>query len=350
MSVLIGKNFAIKNLQSKICLSPFNTIHIGVGGEVHICPCPGWQTFSVGNIYNQTLEEILTGSAAVSVRQSIIDGSYQYCNENQCALIINDQLNTRVNTPPEILFQLEDSKRFQLPTTIAFNIDKICNLSCPSCRTSVIKNSTEQAEKQQAIADKIFNNVLGTKSDRSIEFTTSGAGEVFASPTILGVLNRIKLENFPNLKLNLHTNGLLAPSKWALIEHLASAIKVVTVSIDAASAETYQQVRRGGHWPDLLSAMQFLQNKKRSLKFDLRSRMIVQQRNYKEAIQFYNFSRSFDVDRIEFSRLTNWRTWTTAEFFQHDVLSSNHLERSHAAAIVNEIKKLPQVWFEGNFD
>lgn len=347
---MVEKKFAVKNLQGKICLSPFNTIHIGVGGEVHICPCPGWQSASVGNIYDQTLEEILTSPTAVAIRRSIIDGSYQYCNKKQCALIINDQLNTRDNTPPEILSQLEDAARFQMPTTIAFNIDRICNLSCPSCRTSVIKNSDEQVQKQQIITDKVFNNVMGTNSDRLIEFTTSGAGEVFASPTILGVLNRMTLQNFPNLNLNLHTNGLLAPSKWHHIEHLASAIKVITVSIDAGSAQTYQQVRRGGLWPDLLLAMQFLQSKKQVFGFELRSRMIVQQQNYKEAMDFYNLSCDFGVDRIEFSRLQNWRSWTYAEFTQHDVLRPNHPEYAEAAGIMTKIKQLPKTWLEGNFD
>lgn len=343
------RSFGNKSLKGKICLSPFNTVHINVAGDVHICPCPGWQPHQVGNIFLQTLDEILSSPAAVAIRSSIIDGSYQYCNEKQCALIINDQLNDHSNTPPEVAKQLDDPTRYQTPTTIAFNIDSVCNLSCPSCRTRVIKNTEEQIAKQQQIVNTVVANLILETSERDLEFTTSGAGEVFASNMIMSVLQQFSLDKLPKLRLNLHTNGLLAPSKWHQIQHIESAVSLITVSIDAATADTYEQVRRGGHWPDLVTAMKFLQNKKQKLGFELRARMIVQQRNYTEAEEFYHLCQEFGVDRVEYSRLVNWNTWGLQEFVKNDVFNSTHPERSQALQVMETIKTLPNTWFEGNF-
>jgi MoaA/NifB/PqqE/SkfB family radical SAM enzyme len=343
------RSFGNKSLKGKVCLSPFNTVHINVAGDVHICPCPGWQPQQVGNIFQQTLDEILSSPAAVAIRSSIIDGSYRYCNEKQCALIINDHLNNHSNIPPEVAEQLSDPTCYQKPTTIAFNIDRVCNLSCPSCRTSVIKNTQELIEKQQQIADTVIANLIPETSDQTLEITTSGAGEPFASAMIMSVLQQLSLDKLPKLKINLHTNGLLAPSKWHQIHHIESAVTVVTVSIDAARSDTYAQVRRGGHWPDLIEAMKFLQNKKQKLGFEFRARMIVQKRNYVEANEFYRLCQEFEVDRVEYSRLVNWNTWSMQEFVQNDVFDPAHPERSQALEVIATVKTLPNTWFEGNF-
>jgi len=344
------RSFGNKSLRGKICLSPFNTVHINIAGDVHICPCPGWQPQQVGNIFRQTLDEILSSPTAVAIRSSIIDGSYQYCNEKQCALILNGHLNDHSNVPPNIAQQLDDPTRYQHPTTIAFNIDRVCNLSCPSCRTSVIKNTEEQIAKQQQIIDTVVANLVPRQSDCDLEFITSGAGEVFASNMVMSVLQQLSLDKLPKLRLNLHTNGLLAPSKWHQIQHIESAVFLVTVSIDAATSDTYEQVRRGGYWPDLIAAMKFLQNKKQKLGFELRARMIVQQRNYAEAEEFYHLCQEFGVDRVEYSRLVNWNTWGMQEFVQNDVFSPAHPERSSALQVMKTIKTLPNTWFEGNFN
>jgi MoaA/NifB/PqqE/SkfB family radical SAM enzyme len=263
--------------------------------------------------------------------------------------MIIGHLNDRSNIPPNIAQQLDDPTRYQTPTTIGFNIDRVCNLSCPSCRTSVIKNTEEQIAKQQQIIDTVVANLIPKQSDCDLEFITSGAGEVFASNMVMSVLQQLSLDKLPRLRINLHTNGLLAPSKWHQIQHIESAVCSVTVSIDAATADTYQQVRRGGHWPDLIAAMKFLQNKKQKLGFKLRARMIVQQRNYAEAEEFYHLCQEFGVDRIEYSRLNNWNTWNRQEFLQHDVFNPAHPERSEALQVMSTVKTLPNTWFEGNF-
>jgi MoaA/NifB/PqqE/SkfB family radical SAM enzyme len=340
--------FSNKSLHGKICLSPFNSVHINVNGDVNICLCPGWQPTVVGNILQQSLKEILRSPTAVAIRQSIIDGSYSFCDETRCPILINNQLNSVDNVPPTVKQQLADSKIHSLPNTIAFNIDSTCNLSCPSCRTKIIKTEEEDVEKRTNIGRKVFDNLL-EPTDQPIELIVSGAGEVFASPMIMQVLEQLTLDQFPNLKLNIHTNGLLAPSRWKKIEHLESAINLVTVSIDACSANTYEKIRRGGTWQDLLIAMQFLHSKKSQLNFQFRTRMIVQAGNYQEAENFHKFCQQFEVDRVEYSRLTDWGTWARVEFLQHDVFDQQHPDRPQAIDVIEKIKTLPNVWFEGNF-
>jgi wyosine [tRNA(Phe)-imidazoG37] synthetase (radical SAM superfamily) len=178
----------------------------------------------------------------------------------------------------------------------------------------------------------------------------SGSGEVFGSSMLLNLLNQITLADFPNFTLEIHTNGLLSKKFWHKIQHLESAINHLTVSIDAATQATYEKVRRGGKWVDLLENLEFLKTKKQELNFKFCARMIVQQQNYLEALEFYNFCKTYNINAVEYSRLHNWGTWTISEFCNQDVLNPLHPNRAHALELIAKVKTLSDTWFEGNFN
>lgn len=347
MARILPIEFEHKNLKGHYCLSPFNTLHIGTGGEVHICLCPGWLPTSIGNILTSSLTEMLSSPIAQAIRQSVINGDYRYCNHNYCALMINNQLNTYDTLPKNIVSLIDDSTKFVMPYEIIFHGDLTCNLSCPSCRTQVIKLTDSEHVKQQTISEVVYDNIFCSPTDQPIHFITSGSGEVFASKLILGVLKKIKLEEFPNLKLNLHTNGLLAPTAWHHLDNIEQAITQVTVSIDASTKDTYEKIRRGGKWEQLLSAMNFLKTKKQALGFTLHTRLIVQEGNWREIEDFYHLSKTFLADRVEYSRLTNQNTWSLTEFVEHDVLDYGHVNRVYANNLLKRISTHTDVWFEG---
>jgi len=343
------KKFPSKNLKGYYCLSPFVNIHIDVRGEVYLCPCPGWGNTRVGNILTETLDLMLSSLQAQNIRQSIIDGTYNYCNENQCALIINNRLNTADTVPPNVAWQIEDSSRYDMPYEIMFNGDTVCNLSCPSCRTQVIKVSDDDTVRHENIGQLIFQNIFSKPSNQRIHLITSGSGEVFASPMLQSFLSQLNLKDFPNLVVSLHSNGLMAKKNWHKIEHITSAIDAITVSVDAARPDTYEKIRRGGKWADILKSLDFLQNKKSNLGFKLNTRMIVQQSNFQEILEFYELCKSYNIDRIEYSRLVNWNTWSNIEFKMHDVFDNAHPKKPAALNLINQAKLLPNTWFEGNF-
>lgn len=338
------------NLKGKYCLSPFVNTHIDTNGNVSLCPCPAWGDTTVGNVFSQSLDQMLSSPRAQSIRQSIIDGTYQYCYKNKCALIINDALNTRDNIPENVAKQLEDSSLYSWPREIELHGDPTCNLSCPSCRTQIIKLDKDEIVKQEKTADIVFQNIFSQPSDQPIHLITSGSGEVFGSRLLQSLLKKLTLTNFPNLKISLHSNGLLAEKNWHCVEHLEPAIDNITISVDAARPATYEKVRRGGTWLQISNALKFLQNKKQKIKFKFNARMIVQHSNFQEIIEFYQLCKLYNIDRIEYSRLTNWGTWNLSEFKTHDVFDAVHPEKNLALGLINQAKLLPDTWFEGNFN
>jgi len=341
--------FPNKSLAGNYCLSPFVMIDVGLGGNVRLCGCSTWMPAVVGNLTVNTLEEILASPLAQKIRQSIIDGTYQYCNEQHCGVISNHDLNTIDNVPDNVKVLINDSALFELPHWISIQGDEVCNLSCPSCRTGIIKPDFDTIQQRENIGKIISENLFSTHTDKKIVVHVSGSGEIFASPLLMNLLSTINPTKMPNFQLFLQSNGLMAKKNWHRISHLESNIQQVLISIDAATADTYQVVRRGGTWKQLNSAMKFLQNKKQELGFSFRTRMVVQNRNYQEIHQFYDFCKSYDVDRIEYSKVTNWGSWTPEEFKQHNVFDPEHPNYTIVKNKILSVKKLPDAWCHGIF-
>ena len=304
---------------------------------------------TIGNLFQTSLQDLLQSTLAQDIRQSIINGSYEYCNEKTCGVINNNQLNSIDTVPDNVIPLLEDSKKFILPYEIVIAGDLTCNLSCPSCRTRVIKTSPEQFEKQQQLGKILSQNIFTTPTDQKITLALSTSGELFASAMLLSFVRSIDFDKFPNVSLKVQTNGLLCERNWYKLGSAQDIVKHLTITFDAARAETYEALRRGGTWKELMAAMKFLSNKKRDTGMIFNTRMVVQQQNYQEMLEFYNLSLEHGADQVEFVRLSNWNTYGS-DFLKQDVLNQQHPEFLQAQHMVKQVSNLPITWLAGDFD
>ena len=322
---------------------------VDTNGNVILCGCLGWMPVTIGNLFQSPLQDLLDSALAQDIRQSIINGSYEYCNEKTCGIINNNQLNSIGTVPDNVIPLLENSKKFILPYEIVIAGDLTCNLSCPSCRTRVIKQSPEQIEKQKQLGKILSQNIFTNPTDQKINLTLSTSGELFASSMLLSFVSSIDFDKFPNVTLKVQTNGLLCEQNWHKLGTAQSRIENITITFDAARAETYEILRRGGTWKELVAAMKFLSNKKRDTGMIFNTRMVVHQQNYQEMLEFYNFSLEYGADRVEFVRLTDWGTYES-KFSTQDVMDQNHPEFLQAQEIVKQITELPHTWLAGGFE
>ena len=339
--------FQEKKLTGKYCASPFISIEIDSDGRVRMCACASWMPTTIGNIFDASLIDLLNSSLAQSVRQSIRDGNYRYCNEQLCGTMTNNDLVEFDRLPVLVKPIIHDPTKFVFPYEIFLAGDTTCNLSCPSCRKTVIKHTDDQTKRLEALGETVYKNLFGVPTDQPLTLTLSTSGELFASPLLLKLIEKLDNDCFPNLRLSIQTNGLLAPKNWHRLGNLEKQIKMVTVSIDAVAAITYEKLRRGGTWSNLLRSMQFLQEKKAQCNFQLVTRMVVQKSNLDEMVDFYQFSKSFSADLVEYTRLTNWGTWTQQEFAQNDVGAPEHTQYQTLLEKFSILKNKNDIWFSG---
>lgn len=338
--------FADKSLMGKYCLSPFISVTIGQRGDVALCGCGAWHPSTVGNIMDETLVQILGNHFCQMIRTSIADGTYRYCNENTCGVLHQDNLLGRAALTDEIKDLVDNPSLYTMPSEITLALDATCNLSCPSCRTTVIKTAAGEIEYQRKLGKKVSDNIFSHHSDKTITVHASTSGELFASPLLLQFVNAIPIHRFPNVWLGIQTNGLLAQSRWHRLGAMQNRVKRITVTVDAATEATYEVLRRGGQWKDIVRSLQWISQHSLTHNIEFRTRMVVQAKNFLEMVQFYEMCNQLYASTIEFTRITDWGTYGSS-FFEQDVFDSKHSQYDQAMFELAKIHKLPNTMISG---
>lgn len=331
-----------RNLAGRFCGNPFSQFDVYEDGNAYVC-CSGWLPVAIGNLHRQSPSEIWNSPTAVQIRQSIFDGSFRYCDHKVCPYIQNDSLPTLETARQDARFTRAIDTRATtldtLPTFINLCNDASCNLWCPSCRTHRI-NFTSGAEydKRKALQDKLISALLKDAGDRRFRLSVTGSGDPFASKIFREFLFDLDGTEFPGLEISLQTNGvLLTPRTWQRMHRIRNNITDVIVSFDATTPETYAVTRRGGHWPTLIENVRALGalRKTGELRF-LKLDFVVQQANYREMPQFVELGESLGADRVGFSLLMNWGTWSTAEFNVRSIWRRDHPEFDHFLEVLRD--------------
>lgn len=265
---------------TKICSSPWNTVSIDIGGNVFSCLCPQWARNRVlGNIHNQSLEEIYRNSISLQeLRQSILDGSYKFCDSAVCPVPLSLPNHHYAIEPSEL-------KENLVPSSLMLSLDQNCNLKCSSCRSDRIFSKS---------IDKNVSHVLESikqtyqNHDQDTQVFCDGSGDVFAS---LAYQNFLFGEDLPKcFSFMITTNGNLITKNLEKIRKIKDQIQGVIVSLDAATEQTYKKVR-GGDFNIVLNGIKHLINA--GIKVYLQ--FVLQRDNYHELLAYQEIANTLNI-------------------------------------------------------
>ena len=279
-----------KDLQiKKLCPRPYDTLLIDKLGDCYACECSSWLPQPVGNLHLQDFTEILSSKVRKELQESVTDGTYRYCNEHRCAAIKNNEF--------DVNFDLTKLKSIRLA------IDDSCNLQCPSCRTKkIFYHKGKIFKRRMSMAKKILSYLHSIEHPLTV--TIGSDGDPFAS-----LVYRHVLKNLPareNLNLNLQTNGLLLKKFMERNTHLFGNLDTLHISVDGATKSTYEKLRIGGKWENLIRSLEYVSGIKEKFKVCLH--MVVQNDNYKEMTQLLELSNSLNFDEVFFAPIEDWNT------------------------------------------
>ena len=320
-----------------ICMKPFERIRIQEDGEVFsCCSVQAKWGHSYGNVFTHSYEEIWNSDNAKKMRYCVSKGSFEYCYD-YCPnkLKIGQNFFPREQSPYKFE-RWQDCHIDTSPKIVNLAVDKSCNLSCVICRNNVKIASRDESER---ILDMLINVVRPMlKNCEIIDFST---GEFFVSYANQEFVKTLCSKEFPLLKLKIFTNALLlTPSKWDEFETVHDMMSTIAVSIDAATNETYEAVRRGGSFDKLCCNMEFISSLRREGKIDLLDlSFVVQERNFKEMEMFFEMGKKWNVDSIRYKRLISHGVYTHDSFSQSDVFNPNHPNYDEAKRMLQNVKK-----------
>ena len=310
-------------LADRFCPRPFEVLETRPNGDLNTC-CDAWMPTAIGNIASASADHVWNSSRAQQIRQSVLDGDFRYCSRMFCPKIAGRSLplRTGVNDPKHAAIVRE--RRTILPygpARVILSHDRSCNLSCPSCRRHLIVVDKAKQDELNHFAEHIVLPLL--RNARLVKIT--GSGDPFGSAHFRHVLKRLNRREFPDLLLEIQTNGqLLDRRAWADLE-LEGMVESVWISIDAARPATYERLRRGGSFHRLIRNLEFvagLRREGRIRSFQLDA--VVQAANLDELPEIVDLGLRLGADRVSFQRIRNWGTFTATEFAGHDICSSSH--------------------------
>lgn len=267
------------------CNVPLTNINIDYKGRIFICDCDGHLPYPVGNISNvQSLDDIYQNDIAKDLISTVTENKFIFCHTERCGIQFNDKISPLNNL------------------TIHLGIDPGCNYACPSCRERIVlDNSEEFLNPRKVWIDNIYK-IIESASSRKITIMLGSNGDPFVSELYVYALE--VFSKLDNIRFNFRTNGSRLLKHADKIRSLKDRIDRIDISIDAATKETYEKVRRPGKWENLLENLQFLKD---NGIFSTAS-FVVQVDNFREMPAFVEFCYQYNI-KPNFALLVDWGTW-----------------------------------------
>lgn len=314
------------DLSRRFCHLPWSFAEIHGDGSVYVCCARYSDGRKIGNIFTDDPMEMWNSDQARAFRAGILDGTFSQCSRVKCPYIAGRELPTKEEAGADGWAEVIASAQTVLdhgPLYVKLAHDETCNLTCPSCRDHIIVAK----RARQAELDRVLHRFIlpFLKDARSVQL--AGDGDPFASRHYRSIM-QLTAQGYPDLKISLHTNGVLCDEEaWADCR-LDGRAGSVYVSVDAARRETFEVIRRGGDFRRLTANLKFLADKRRRGDiWDLHLLFVVQTGNYKEMPEFVRLGEEFSADSVRFSLIDHWgRAQTHEEYLRHKVWDEGHPE------------------------
>lgn len=311
----------------RFCNRPYEHMYVTRGGVVRCC---SWATKRpIGNLADQSMEEVWNGPDAQALRESIEDQSFRYCSKLSCPLLSNDSLP---DLTPEQFAQEVERRRNASPVEFNIAYDFVCNHKCPSCREKIFKPSIEYKALMKNIEVKLIPYLRNARL-----IMASGNGDVFSSKYMLRLLSRINPAD-PDCLIKLETNGSLTFKNWQHIEHLEKHRLSIVVTPNSYERKTYRILAGGkDNLASTLESLYFLADLRKQQRIkEFKITMVIQPENFREVPAFVEKCLSeFDPDVIQLRPLMPWFEMTGESYTSRNLLDPNHPEHDEFVDIMN---------------
>jgi len=189
----------------------------------------------------------------------------------------------------EIRSPRHDGTTSNAPLLLAIETTTRCNFHCVHCSRSLSHSAPVDIDLD------LFQRVVPFVRS-AFEFYLFGDGEVLLDiPRHLAMIARIHKED-PGCELGFSTNGkLLTPEVYEL--YAAAGIQYIQVSVDAATPELYESMRRGGRFRELQSNLAGILDRRRrarSRQPQLRLASVISKQNFRELPLLAEFAKKYD--------------------------------------------------------
>ncbi len=175
------------------------------------------------------------------------------------------------------------------PLLLAIEATTRCNFKCVHCSHTF----TNQMPTDMSL--ELFQDIVPAVQS-ALELYLFGDGEVLLDiPRHLAMISRIYQQD-PACALGFSTNGkLLTPEVYGL--YSTAGVQYIQLSIDAATRELYEAMRRGGNFGELLGNLEgilALRRRSKRRRPQLRLATVISKQNYRQLPLLAEFAKRYD--------------------------------------------------------
>lgn len=234
---------------------------------------------------------------------SIKDHSYETLKDEVKDLLSLEQLNKTLsnlnknNIIKDFKFngtnisKRHSNKKVNYPLKVFLDVTNACNAKCIHC----FMNSGKKLNSELTYNE--LCNIVDEMLSIGIMKLSIGGGEPFLRSDIVDFL---KYADNKYMAISLTTNGSLIDEKIAE-ELLKLNLKSITISLDSATNATFEKIRRGLDFNNVLNTIQLLTKNKTKYKSDteINIRTSVNRLNKKEVDEIYNMCEDLSIDTLK---------------------------------------------------
>ncbi len=273
-------------MSETFCKRPFEEIEIGINGDVYTC-CPNWNKYyAIGNIGQNSFEEIWNSEKAVDVRTRILNNDYSLCDYDNCSYLKQKNFVSDFNTDCTPIM-------LEHPKIVKFVYDYECNIACKMCRNKVNRMTQEELEILNSKIDTFFLPILqGAKV-----LIINSAGDPFGSRHSRLVIKKAAAK-YPELKFDFHTNGIFCnENNFKELNITPEKIAKIRMSFHATTAKTYGKIVPNGEifFPKIIKNLRELAELKKTYEFPIYIHFVVTSLNYTEIPDFIKLALELNV-------------------------------------------------------
>ena len=257
---------------NRFCIKPYVFFEIGTDGYCYFCSRLWNDSYCIGNILEQSFQDVWNGDKAKELRQSIIDNNYKFCDTNLCIMPTGKPIDTPVADYPE---------------EVSLCYDNTCVQQCVYCRDEPHIMSEEEQKKWDDLIEPVFIPML----QKAKLVTVNVAGEVFISNHSKKLIKRIA-EVYPNIKFAIITNGILCSEENLKKLGIADKITDIRISIPSCIEKTYNKIVRNGDYNKVMENLKYVSKlKKQGLINVFHINCVLTSWNYKDLIPLTKFAK-----------------------------------------------------------
>ncbi|MBU2540523.1 MAG: radical SAM protein [Candidatus Omnitrophica bacterium] len=224
-----------------------------------------------------------------------------------------------------------------LPAVLTIVDTTRCNLDCIMCvrnkgylQTALRSFKRYSRRRDETVMNfNLFKKIASEMFPHISRVCLSVAGEPFINPNFPRQLELI--ESY-KVWLDLFTNATLIP-KDELLRRLVNRLSRMVVSIDGASKKTYESIRKGARFQEVIDNIKRLNTERMKIDKEIRPKLVfwfvLMRRNIEELPEYVRLAHSLGADGIGAAHVTIFKKSLEKEsLVYHKQLANRYLKQA----------------------